>query len=321
MGIVKHGDKFSRRHMTAIVLGEGGRAWAVPIRRTVGQYFIAKISKMYYAFSLQDAHIYTFDDRGALSARFVIYDVSHFQSIQPWYGELRELMEEMGVTLTTNVFAGILRGLRDREPHKIDENWKGHDLAAYLERASGAAQSNPEAYAELQRFITGLPKKNIVRPIAKLSELIDRHGYLASSSFLGQAYTQSVQAGLDLKTLANPSKGAGNSYMMLGMVVVLIAAMGGGLFYAYEEGLIPGTGDGGFAGISLGPLTDGPGGGDDPCTDEAILERYATPVDLRIAVEDGIEACELSTTLQNTIDGISQRIVDFRRDATAAITP
>ena len=64
MGIFHGRDLYSAKWLTAEIDDHGSRRWIIPIKHTIGKYFLAKIDKLYYCFEVDLAAIKTYRGLG-----------------------------------------------------------------------------------------------------------------------------------------------------------------------------------------------------------------------------------------------------------------
>jgi len=116
MGLLK-GQVLSPKFTTAEITDSDNRIHYVPIKHTIGDYFLAEIDGKYFAFSTKDARYLTHRSKSGIGKSFQViqYDTSHFTCLSPTTKELEHMIETNGIGKIDRRMHNILSILARRE--------------------------------------------------------------------------------------------------------------------------------------------------------------------------------------------------------------
>jgi hypothetical protein len=116
MGILK-GKVLTPKFMTAQITDAEDRVYFVPIKHTIGNYFLAEIDGKFFAFDLQGARKLTHRSKSGLGKSFqmIQYDTSHYSSLKPTTVALEKMLKANGLGKMDRRLHHILTILARRE--------------------------------------------------------------------------------------------------------------------------------------------------------------------------------------------------------------
>ena len=129
MGILNGRDQLTSKFITAEITDSSNRVHYVPIKHTIGEYFVVDLDGHFYAFTMKDARILTHRKTATKSFQVIQYDTSHYSSIKPETKELEIALKKNSLPRMDRMLHDVLRVLGRREkdnkdefePHRIDE--------------------------------------------------------------------------------------------------------------------------------------------------------------------------------------------------------
>lgn len=341
MGILNEKDIYSPKFVTAEISDAENQIHFVPIKHTLGDYFLAEIDQKLYAFSLKNARHLKYRKTFAKSFEVIQYDTSHTESLKPEADLLRKMLIQNKLPKVDRTLFDVLRVIGRREqrvPMKvllnddgepvIDE--EGNPIRIEDPEYDGkfAEQSIPELIDEfveragpeyqkdvkhIIQYLSELGINKIVTPVQKVTDYLQGDFIATNPSFIAEGIPHYMRLDEEHKRITNTEiKGTRNlgKIMLIVMAVVIVAAL---VFIAYDQGWLDfavniadnvGTIQEGFQGIpSVGiPQTGGAGKGD--YSDASIQSRY-TPESLKVAIENGeIEYDKLSSNMKNLVGDV-----------------
>jgi len=277
MGILHGRDLFSPRWITAQITDESNRLWFVPIRHTLGNWFLAKLDNAYFVFEIDSRAIRTYYASGVRTLRFLFYDVSSAQPLRPdQLVKLREFLSENKIKKVDQNMLRVLRGLKKAE--KV--NTESHDLTLLIEQLQ-EKKDRENTEEELLVFLKELDNKQISAPVEPISTFLDNDLKTTKASFLGNLFTQYRSLDNIHRVVTNRPQSGKLSWVKMGVIIMAIMGVATFAYIAQEEGWL----DPGALNLDLG-LTPTLGGltQDDP---QYWFNQYGDPATLAILVENG----------------------------------
>ncbi len=273
MGVLTGKDIYSSKYITADITDAAHKVHFVPIKFVLGDYFLADINQRIYLFKIDGARIFTWEKTLAKSFRKLYYNTSHVRPISPEDTKQIELLlkENKLPKIDKNLYQ-ILRLMGLNEELKEGEKPK-HSLKKLSELVEKEGGKHPEEVANMIQYIKNLGiDREIVTPIRKIGEFIERDLIETSAGFLGDVIAHYQRTDIEHRKVMNRPYGVKKPWMLvigLMMVVLIIVAV---VVYLLE--------DGAFEGIIPGlPGVEDPG--------EAIMEKYPSPEALEAAIDSG----------------------------------
>jgi len=273
MGVLTGKDIYSSKYITADITDAAHKVHFVPIKYVLGDYFLADINQRIYLFKIDGARIFTWEKTLAKSFRKLYYNTSHVRPISPEDTKQIDLLlkENKLPKINKNLYQ-ILRLLGLNEELKEGDKPR-HSLKKLSEEVEKQGEKHPEEVANMIQYIKNLGEdREIVTPIRKIGEFIERDLIETSAGFLGDVIAHYQRTDIEHRKVMNRPYGIKKPWMMiiaLMMVVLIIVAV---VVYLLE--------DGAFEGIIPGlPGTEDPA--------EAIMAKYTTPEALEEAIDSG----------------------------------
>ena len=336
MGIRGHVDALRGKYVTAIVTDFNHRAYFVPIKRMIGDYFLAAIGPNLYAFSVRGAPIYTAGEMGSRQARFILYDVSHYKAIDgAAIKDLDLVLTKNGLGRVDRMLLSLLRMLgreearQEQEMRKkaaaraaAGEGRKGeagvaeveftpHDLASLAKFVDENQALFPKEAEQLRTYLAELDIDEIATPVRKVADFLHENLIATDPSFLGELYSRMARTDAEDRIMTNAPKTAAMPWMKWGVVMAMVVGVIAIAGIGVNEGWFSSIGslfpelDGAALGSALNPTALSGGGYSGPdCSDAGVMARYATPLDLKIAVQSGAETCALSEATTKMLEGV-----------------
>ena len=287
MGILNGRHVFTQKFITAIIIDESNRAFFVPVKNPIGDYFLAKINNQTYAFKINH-HIYTYRHTLAKSFQFTIYHTTHYEPIADLTDSIKQLCEITRTARMNKPFAHFIKFLSSREPTlKKGEDFKPHDLLEVVEVLTKRKDSEKDPSPELINLITfiqELPFNTIVTPVQPISDFIEDTLKATDPKFMGSIAAALTATDFEHRKTSNTPVNAKKPMMKLIMVGILLSIGAVFLIVAYQEGLLTDLIPGGFTdGLSL----DGFSPPEPPSESDLLYQQYPDPLDLKRAVDNG----------------------------------
>ena len=124
MGVFHGRDNYSPKWINAEIDDAAGRRWVVPIKYTIGDYFLTDIEDQLYVFEIDHKAIKTYRGTGLRTIRYLNYDTTHFRPITEKVKELELLLKKNNLPRVNNIMSNVFRVLAKREkaeftPHSL----------------------------------------------------------------------------------------------------------------------------------------------------------------------------------------------------------
>lgn len=253
MGFLK-GQVLTPKFTTAEITDSDDRIYYVPIKHTIGDYFLAEIDGKYFAFSLHNARRLTHRSKSGLGKSFQIiqYDTSHFSSINPTTKELELMLKKNSIGKVDRRLHNILSILARREKDTFGKYIVGknvfetkteaeqyceesntpteeirhdvhsiNDLVEIFKKEEGEF---PDQVREINKYLKALDIDHIVTPVRKITEFITDDLIATKPSFLGESVARYQRLDGTLREVTNvPVKPKGNmtKYMIIAFVGII----------------------------------------------------------------------------------------------------
>jgi len=309
MGVLSGKDLLSGKYITALITDSANRLHFVPIKTTIGDYFIAEIEKEIYAFCLKDARQVIYRQTLAKSFMVIQYDTSHFKSIKAEAKELEMMMKKNGLPKMNRLQLDVLTQLGKREKKEFKE----HNIEKIIEAFEKSHTQNPAAIQPIINYLEELDIDKIVTPVRNVTDFITEDLVALPPSFLGSIIPRYQRLDVEHKKITNTPLKGGAGFMKMVLVIVLGIAIVGGVYIAYDKGVFDGVTDftdnlstigEGFQGLpspTQGIQTSGAA----DYADATIQAKYPEPQDLVTAINSGeVDYNKLSSTMKSYVDNI-----------------
>ncbi len=294
MGVLTGKDVYSSKYITADITDAAHKVHFVPIKYALGDYFLADVNTRIYLFKIDGARIFTWEKTLAKSFRKIYYNTSHVRPISPEDTKRIELLlkENKLPHIDKNLYQ-IIRLLGLNEELKEGEKPK-HSLRKLSEQVEKQKVKHPEEVANMIQYIRNLGvDREIVTPIRKIGEFIERDLIETSSGFLGDVIAHYQRTDIEHRKVMNRPYGVKKPWMMVIVLMMIVLVIVAVVVYLLEdgafEGLIPGL----------------PGVVDE---EAEIMSKYPTPEKLEEAIAKGeLDFDELPKDIRSMLSAYRER--------------
>lgn len=300
MGVLHGRDLLSSKWITAIISDASHRVHFVPIKHTIGDYFITDLDGDVYAFKIDGRRILQYRESMVKTFRIIIYDVSHYLPLSSESKELEMILELNKLPKVDGMLANIFKILGNKErgtfePHKLT------DLIARItryEKESPVASVIPfdtnrfsaEA-TQMINYLDHLAVNEIVTPLKKVSEFIQEDLIATDPKFMGTVVATYQRTEMEHKKVTNrpiQSKQAWIKFLAIFMGIGLVGVIG---YVIYDGGHLEGM-MGGTLIPTFGEITDA-----------QLMKMYPDGASMRAAIDSGeLDYSKLSSTAQQIVD-------------------
>ena len=275
-------------------------------------------------------------DLGSRQARFALFDVSHYKAIDgAAIKELDLVLAKNGLGKVDRMMLRLLVMLGREEAKQMQMMRKAAKEAEESGDGKGgeagvaAAKFQPHDLVELARFVeenkamfpeeaealgtylAELDIDQIVTPVRAVSEYLQGDLMSTEPTFLSELSSRWGMMDVENRIMSNTPKTSATSWgkwgVVMAVVVGIVAVIGIGVSEGWFESvgsLIPEL-DGASLGSAFNPMSlQVPSVGQVLCDEASIMNRYATPLDLKIAVESGSETCDLPDAVVGMLNDV-----------------
>ena len=311
MGVLSGRDIMTAKFITAEITDSEDRIHYVPIKHSIGDFFIADLDGKFFVFTLKNARILTHRVTMTRSFRVIQFDTSHYSSLRPETKELELLLAKNSLPKMSGMLHNVLRVLARREKHEF----KPHSIIDLVSEFADKQGEYPEEVRNIKNYLLELDVDTIVTPVRKVTDFIQEDLIATSPSFLGELVPRIQRLDNEHRKITNtPIKGTGGM-LKLAVIVLMAIVIAVGVFYASEQGMF----DGVMSTIdSLGTVGEGLSGLPSPTqgfqttgagmdfSDAAIQAQY-TPEELQVAVNNGeVDYNKLSSNMKDMLENIEE---------------
>jgi hypothetical protein len=301
MGVLHGRDLLSPKWITAIISDASHRVHFIPIKHTIGDYFITDIDGDVYAFKIDGRRILQYRESMVKTFRILQYDITHYLPLSAESKELEIILELNSLPKVDGMLANIFKILGAKE----HDDFVSHKLSELIDRIHGyekveARNELKERYSKeamnMINYLDHLNIKEIVSPLKKVSEFIQEDLIATDPKFMGTVVSSYQRTDMEHKKVTNTplaSKQAWVKFMAIFMGIGMVMAL---VFFIYDGGYLDSM-MGGMSMPTLGQITD-----------DVIMSQYPDAESLRVAVDNG-------TVDYDKLSSVAQGIVDEHRDA------
>ena len=305
MGVLHGRDLLSPKWITAIISDASHRVHFIPIKHTIGDYFITDIDGDVYAFKIDGRRILQYRESMVKTFRILQYDISHHLPLSPDGKELEIILELNKLPKVDGMLANIFKILGSKER----DDFASHKLSELIDKIQGyekvqAQTELNERYSKeamnMINYLDHLDVREIVTPLKKVSEFIQEDLIATDPKFMGTIVSSYQRTDMEHKKVTNTpiaSKQAWIKFVAIFMAIGMVGAIG---YIVYDGGHLDSM-MGGMSVPTLGQLDDA-----------TIMAKYPDSESLRMAVESG----EVD---YNKLSSVAQSIVDEHREANPII--
>lgn len=314
MGVLTGRDLLTPKYITAEITDSEDRVHYVPIKHTLGDYFIVDLDGKIFAFTLRNARILIHRRTMTKSFRVIQYDTSHYSSLKPETKGLQILLEKNSLPKVNRLMYDIFRVFSRREkkdfkPHNIEQLVNEFSQEEEKHKANSKYR---EEIINIKKYLEELDVTEIVTPVRKITDFITEDLIATSPSFLGEMVSHYQRLDVEHRKITNtPVKSTGGimKIMVIAMACVAIVV---GVIYAADQGVFDGLSDFGKSISTIGEGLEGlpsptqgfqtSGTGAD-YSDATIQAKYAGCETLKSAINSGeIDYNKLSSFMKELVD-------------------
>jgi hypothetical protein len=301
MGVLHGRDLLSPKWITAIISDASHRVHFIPIKHTIGDYFITDIDGDVYAFKIDGRRILQYRESMVKTFRILQYDITHYLPLSAESKELEIILELNSLPKVDGMLANIFKILGAKE----HDDFVSHKLSELIDRIHGyekveARNELKERYSKeamnMINYLDHLNIKEIVSPLKKVSEFIQEDLIATDPKFMGTVVSSYQRTDMEHKKVTNTplaSKQAWVKFMAIFMGIGMVIAL---VFFIYDGGYLDSM-MGGMSMPTLGQISD-----------DVIMSQYPDAESLRVAVDNG-------TVNYDKLSSVAQGIVDEHREA------
>lgn len=305
MGILDGKDVYESKWITAEITDASSGLWHVPIKHTLGDFFLVEINKQSYCFKIDGSRIKTSRRKMAKSFRVLQYDITHYKPIAaPELQKLESLIRESSLPKMDMMQFRVLKHLSRKEKKLIkDKPFEPHQIKHIIDEIGEHQDKFPEHYKNMKQYLESLGTSQIVEPVKNIVEFIEGDLIATEPRFLGSIIEAYQRTDQEHKNITNTPKTAKKGWIKIIAVLMLVVMVGGIGFWAYSSGAFDHI-------IPTIPTAGTPA----QMTDAQLMQKYPTPEAMKAAIDRG----ELS---YGTLDKTMQNMVNSAKLPVATPTP
>jgi hypothetical protein len=289
MGVLHGRDLFSSKYPTAMIKDASKRLHFVPIKHTIGDYFMTKLDNKWYFFKI-DSEVCEYRQSLTKSFKVYQYDTTHYRPIKSEIKELELLLKKNNLPKVGINLANVFRLLGNRE--KETDEFNGHDINEIIKKINNYDKSKiariipkdqslfKNQMESLLNYLDNLGIEKIVTPVKNISNFIEGDLRAKDPGFLGTIGDQLESLEFESKKVNNEALGNKKAWLLPIALVMIVGLMAVLVYMAYESGtfddllvMIPDISE-----VSLQPPTTPPGN---------ILNQYPSPEAAKAAIDAG----------------------------------
>jgi hypothetical protein len=295
MGVLHGRDLLSAKWITAIISDSSHRVHFVPIKHTIGDYFITDIDGDVYAFKIDGRRILQYRESMVKTFRILQYDITHHLPLSSDSRELEIILELNNLPKVDGMLANIFKILGSKERG----NFVSHRLVELIDKIQGyekieARNELNEKYSKeamnMINYLDHLDITEIVTPLRKISEFIQEDLIATDPKFMGTVVASYQRTDMEHKKVTNTplqTKQAWIKFIAIFMGIGMVGAIG---FIIYDGGYLDEMG--GMAIPKLGQVDDA-----------TLMAKYPDGASLRMAVDSGeVNYDDLSSVAKDIVD-------------------
>jgi len=287
MGVLSGKDIFSSKWITAIITDSSSRVFFVPIKKTLGDYFVTDIEGQEYVFRLDGSRLKNWKQTAARSFRVIFYDTTHYMPIHAANNkELERILQVNSLKKVDYKLFNIFKLLGHREKkdftvHKLD------DLISELKQQE---DEYSEAVQNMKAYLDNLSIQEIVTPLRNIAEFIEDDLITTDPKFLGTVISSYQRTDIEHKKITNSPITAKIAWLkIIGIIAMVIAVIAVG-YIVYSSGMLN----------NLVPSFTTPGNSSDE-----LMKKYPTPEALKAAVDRGeVDYDKLPPDMKRLVDNV-----------------
>lgn len=283
MGVLSGKDIFSSKWITAQITDAFNRRYFVPIKHTIGDYFLADIEGDIYCFKIEPSRIAVYQHTLVRSFRVIDYNLSHYMPISASDNkELEEIIKQNSLPKMNMMLFNIMKLLGKREK----EVFTPHSLEVLVSEVSEHESEYKERVQNIKNYLSHLNVKEIVTPVRKISEFIEGDLLQSDPHFFGTIVTQIARVDEEHKKVTNAPEQGKIAWIKILLIITMVGVIIGIAYWIITSGVLDSA-------FNMLPKFDlGQGGQTGP---PPLSSQYSTPEALQAAIDRG-EVSEAALT-------------------------
>lgn len=307
MAILNGKDLLSSKFITAEISDSSDRLHYVPIKHTIGDYFVADLDGQLFAFTMKNARILTHRRTLTKSFRVVQFDTTHYSSLKPETKELEIVLKKNALPTVDRMLYDVMRVLGRREKEKFEK----HSIDELIQLFGEKEGEFPEQVKRIKNYLEELDVKEIVTPVRRITDFIQNDLIATSPSYLGALLQQYHRVQGELRLITNRPEKPTTSWLKFAVVALIIGMGAAAAFIAYDNGAFDGITD--FTN-NLGTIGEGFSGLPSPTqgfqtpaaadySDATIQTKYPDCPSITTAINTGqLDYNKLSANMKTLVD-------------------
>ena len=291
---------FSSKWITAEIVDGSSRLHFVPIKHSIGDYFVAMINKQLYAFKIVGTEIKTYRQTLVKSFRVLRYDTTHYRPISSDSEDLKLVLEKNSLPKVNMLLFNVLKLLGRREKVKFES----HNLPKLIKEISDKENEYGEQIKNITNYLENLKIDEIVTPVRKISDYLEGDLLATDPQFLGTTISSYQRTDVEHKKITNYPVGAKSAWLKWIAIIALIGLVAAIGYIAYSQGVFDSL-TGMFGSFQIqggGPSFLQP---NQPSASENIMSKYPTPEALKAAIDRGeVDYDSLPPDIKKLVDGV-----------------
>jgi len=298
MGVFHGRDLYSPKWINAEIDDAAGRRWIVPIKYTIGDYFLTDIEDQLYVFEIDHAAIKNYRGTGLRTIRYLNYDTTHYRPISEKCKELELILKKNNLPRVNNVLSNVFKVLAKREKAEFTP----HNISALIQELGQHQDEYGEQIRNIVIYLKELNIEEITTPLRGVSNFIEDDLKETRPAFLGGIVSHYQRLDLEHKKVTNTPLGPGKAWMKIIMLAMLVGIIGFIIYFMWSEGYLDSV-------SNIGSQFEMPSlSGPPPSTD--IMDRY-TPEELKAAIDRGeVEYDSLRQDVKDMVDNVKLPTVE-----------
>lgn len=265
----------------------------VPIKHTIGDYFLAEIKKQIYCFKIDPSRIVTYRETMVKSFRKLYYSTKNYLPISAGDNALLEdVLRINNLPKVNYILLSTLKTLGKREKQiSPGKSFPGHSLRALVAEISEKQNQYSEQVQNITNYLDHLQCEQIVTPVREVSEFLDEELIATDPKFLGDIVSTLQRVDQEHKKVTNVPISGKKPWLMIVVILGLVVVIGGAGYWLYSSGAFSNFSLGGFLGQSAGS--------------QDIMKQYPTPEALKVAISQGkVKESDLPPDIKREVDAI-----------------
>ena len=301
MGVTNGRDLLSSKYQTAIIIDSVNTMHFVPIKNPIGDYFFVTINSELYAFDTK-GDTYKWRPKLAKTFECLIYFTDHYKPLSSELKELEQILEKNDLPKMSSIQHKLFSLLKLREK----KDFQSFDLQKLQEELENTESDETRAALnkDIINYIKELAIEKIVTPVKRVTNYLDESLLATDPKFMGSVKTAVQLAMTENREVNHTPIGPAKGWLKVAIVGILIMAVGGMLYMAYEQGyfdslisMIPGQ--------SIGSGGGGLFGGGPEAVQTDLLTKYPTPESAKAAIDRGeVELNDFPPNMRDAIKAV-----------------